>query len=248
MTTSLGIPLNNICRVYWGSHGCQLERGHEGTCECSCCMCDNEHTHEPDLTKPYIYVPLHMQPEATTCPMGGVFADQVKMVELLAAYLPPTIRIYIKEHPYQTEVCRSKTFYQQLLDIPSITFVPRNCNTFTLAENALAVASVTGTAGFEGIFKRIPFLMFGHKFFQYAPGVFRIHTKDDCKNAIQTIMEDKNAKPTINDLRLYLKAIELTGTPYVGLQDSPITKRSKDEKAKLMGIKIAEKLQPYLTR
>lgn len=22
------------CRVYWGSHGCQLERGHEGPCVC----------------------------------------------------------------------------------------------------------------------------------------------------------------------------------------------------------------------
>ena len=37
------------CRVYWGSHGCQRERGHEGTHECSCCYCpENEHTHEPD--------------------------------------------------------------------------------------------------------------------------------------------------------------------------------------------------------
>lgn len=30
------------CRVYWGSHGCDLERGHDGHCEC-CCCCDGEH-------------------------------------------------------------------------------------------------------------------------------------------------------------------------------------------------------------
>lgn len=39
----------NDCRVYWGSHGCDLQRGHEGTCECWCCECPNgQHTHEPD--------------------------------------------------------------------------------------------------------------------------------------------------------------------------------------------------------
>lgn len=26
----------NHCRVYWGSHGCSLERGHAGLCICSC--------------------------------------------------------------------------------------------------------------------------------------------------------------------------------------------------------------------
>lgn len=28
-----------FCRVYWGSHGCKFERGHEGLCECDCCDC-----------------------------------------------------------------------------------------------------------------------------------------------------------------------------------------------------------------
>jgi len=27
------------CRVYWGSHGCCLARGHDGQCECDCCDC-----------------------------------------------------------------------------------------------------------------------------------------------------------------------------------------------------------------
>lgn len=36
------------CRVYWGSHGCHLQRGHEGHCECDCCDCP-EGTHpNPD--------------------------------------------------------------------------------------------------------------------------------------------------------------------------------------------------------
>ena len=29
------------CRVYWGSHGCQHERGHDGPHACECCDCVN---------------------------------------------------------------------------------------------------------------------------------------------------------------------------------------------------------------
>lgn len=28
------------CRVYWGSHGCMLERGHDGDCICRCAFDD----------------------------------------------------------------------------------------------------------------------------------------------------------------------------------------------------------------
>ena len=31
------------CRVYWGSHGCRFDRGHEGLCECACCDCPEGH-------------------------------------------------------------------------------------------------------------------------------------------------------------------------------------------------------------
>lgn len=36
------------CRVYWGSHGCHLERSHDGHHWCDCCECEGEHTDAPD--------------------------------------------------------------------------------------------------------------------------------------------------------------------------------------------------------
>lgn len=29
------------CRTYWGSHGCDLRRGHRGSHVCDCCECDS---------------------------------------------------------------------------------------------------------------------------------------------------------------------------------------------------------------
>ena len=50
------------CRVYWGSHGCDFKRGHEGSCACDCCECP-DHPHHPEedewtcVAKPPYYGP-----------------------------------------------------------------------------------------------------------------------------------------------------------------------------------------------
>lgn len=30
-----------LCRVYWGSHGCERPKGHEGDHWCDCCDCED---------------------------------------------------------------------------------------------------------------------------------------------------------------------------------------------------------------
>lgn len=42
-----GLVPESPCRVYWGSHGCSFERGHEGTCECDCCECGSHPDPDP---------------------------------------------------------------------------------------------------------------------------------------------------------------------------------------------------------
>lgn len=200
---------------------------------------------EPDLSKPFLYVPLHLQPEATTCPMSGAYMDQERLVQLLAWHLPADVRLYVKEHPAQEELCRSEAFYRHLQELPSVTLVPRDFDTFALTDHALAVATGTGTAGFEALFRGKPVLMFGHRFYQYAPGVYRIHSNADCTTALTNIM--KGEKPSERDARLFLKAIEETGTPYVGGPANSHEQRTKEEKAKTMGTKIRERLQQSFT-
>lgn len=34
------MSVTHPCRVYWGSHGCCLERGHDEPCRCGCCECE----------------------------------------------------------------------------------------------------------------------------------------------------------------------------------------------------------------
>lgn len=165
------------------------------------------HAPEPDLSKKYIYVPLHYQPECTTCPMGGVFVDQLLVVQLIAYCLPDDVLLYVKEHPRQQMPGRNITFYRDLLKMSCVRLIPKSHNTFRLIENSAAVATVTGKAGFEALFRNKPVLLFGHVFYEFSPGVFPIHTLDDCKKAMKAIFE-QNAHPTLDEMKRFLKAME----------------------------------------
>ncbi|MDP7477526.1 MAG: hypothetical protein QF442_03700, partial [Candidatus Peribacteraceae bacterium] len=88
---------------------------------------------------------------------------------MLAACIPEGVQIYVKEHPNQGELLRDVEFYETLNATASVTLVPRSTNTFDLSENAVAIATATGNAGLEGLFKGRPVLLFGHRYYQYAP-------------------------------------------------------------------------------
>ncbi|MSR86550.1 hypothetical protein EXS70_00015 [Candidatus Peribacteria bacterium] len=192
-----------------------------------------------DLSLPYVYVPFHMQPEVTTCPLGGVFVDQELMVQMLASFLPPGIRLYVKEHPHQGEQMRSRQFYESLVRISSVTLVPRDLSTVDLEKHAVAVATVTGTAGLEALFHCIPVLMFGHCYYQYASGVYRIRTSEECKRALDDIIV-KKTRPELRDMRLFLKAAEECGVVF----QPPLAsgEQYSEPQATELGTEIAKKI------
>tara|TARA_B100000315_G_scaffold207163_1_gene201854 strand:- start:524 stop:1171 length:648 start_codon:yes stop_codon:yes gene_type:complete len=166
----------------------------------------------PDLNAKFIYIPLHYQPEATTCPMAGGFGDQLLIVTLLAQCLPDDVLLYVKEHPKQAargHACRNIQYYKDLLDIKNVRLVDTAADSFELREHCQAIATSAGTAGFEAIFRGKPVFMFGHYFYQYAPGVYPIHTQEDCQKAVEDVFEKGN-KPTLRQCRIFLKAVEDT--------------------------------------
>jgi hypothetical protein len=188
----------------------------------------DENARAPDLGQRYLYLPFQLQPELTTCPLAGAYADQILIAQLLSALLPSDVLIYVKEHPNQQRLfpdgmCRDLSLYRELLALPNVRLVPRSFDTFALMEHALAVATATGSAGFEALFRGTPFLMFGHDYYQYAPGVFLIRSKEDCQSALQAVLNEE-CKPTLAELRLFLKALGDTALP--GYLDDDDMKRA----------------------
>lgn len=163
----------------------------------------------PDLNCKYVLVSLHYQPECTTSPMGGVFVHQDLMVDMLQKSVPEDVKIYIKAHPREG---MNKVLYKRIQVDSRTVFINPNLNSFLLIINSLAVATVTGTTGWEGFINKKPVMMFGNYFYQDAPGVYKIKSLNDAINALSEISDKKNII-TDDMIKAFLKAVEENSFP-----------------------------------
>lgn len=168
-------------------------------------------TVKPSYKKKYIYFPLHYQPERSTSPNGGWFVHQYLAIEMLSHYLPEGAVIYVKEHPRMKETLPVHTrvleHYKRICKLKNVFLVPIDISTVKLADHATAIASVTGHVGFEVLFKKKPYLMFGNSILKYAPNTLNIRTNDDCRKAVDQVFGE-GIKVDEADVKAFLMAVD----------------------------------------
>jgi len=142
----------------------------------------------------YIYYGLHYQPEETTCPTSGVWANQLRVIDLLIKNLPQDVKIVIKEHPSQfrrtMEGARGRWpgFYNDLQNLSHrVIFAPLEVNSFDLIDNSIGVATNTGTVGFESVARSKYVLTFGRSWYEGCPGSFDGRDEDQLSDFVETV-------------------------------------------------------------
>ena len=126
----------------------------------------------PNFSKKFIYAPLQVQPECSNSPQGGVFADQILMLETLAAALPDDWLIYVKEHPIQWpriglefSSYKYRGYYQKISEIKNVKIVPLETDSYKLNKESQAVATITGASGWEAMLWSKPAIIFGYPWY-----------------------------------------------------------------------------------
>ncbi|MEX0732981.1 MAG: hypothetical protein WED00_01035 [Aquisalimonadaceae bacterium] len=142
-------------------------------------------TMPPD--RPFVYFPLHMQPEASSCPLGGMFSDQLRAVRLIAHVLPEGWTVVVKEHPHQQLALRPVGWYDELLKSPNVQLASVEFSSAELQRESRAVVTLTGAAAWEAWLWRKPALVLGHILFQEAPGIYKVRSREDALRAIAAI-------------------------------------------------------------
>lgn len=144
----------------------------------------------------YVYVPLALQIEMTTMPAAGFMYDQLCYIRLVCASLPKNWKVVVKENPKQwthlTGVpARNKHFYSTL-DKLGVLFAPIDMSSKALIKNSRVVALTTGSAGFEALYGfQKPVLAFAETWYTDCPGVKKINTFEDCRNALASLEADQ---------------------------------------------------------
>lgn len=162
----------------------------------------------------FVLVALHYQPEETSCPTGGSYADQILMIQLLNSILPDSTTIVVKEHKSQFYTHqegasgRDEAFYNRIANIsPRIKFASVDEEPFGLIDKANAVITISGTIGWESAIRGTPVLVFGRAWYEAMPRVFKVKTRDDVKNALDQIASLNN-KNLDNEILAFHAALE----------------------------------------
>lgn len=155
---------------------------------------------------------LHYQPERTTLPDGYDFIDQVFAIRILRLLLPKHINLLVKEHPSmftnQSEPkFRNAFFYKTIDTIDGVSLIPISVDSFQLIDNALAVATITGTVSLESYIRLKPTILFGRSKFK----VNGVHVFSDTENLSVFITEILNNKIKIKPLNKELLDVCING-------------------------------------
>lgn len=182
----------------------------------------------------YIYVPLHVQPEKTTVPEGGVYAQQWLLLNNLAHAIPEDWVVLVKEHPLtfskfysRIDNFRSKRYYLELMSLPKIKFVSLESENNDLIDNAKAVATVTGFAAFEAVARGVPALVFGHSPFVDCDGVFQARSEKNLRSALESIQ--KGYSISTEKVKQFLRRIETSRFVTFNANMRRVDKRTEEE-------------------
>ncbi len=160
----------------------------------------------PQPGEKYVYFALHYQPEATSNPLGGgAYTDQIFPLQILCRSIPDDVKVYVKAHPAQLSFFGGMSYYQDMLRLPNVRMIKMECSTYELIKNAVAVASLTGTACWECQFYGVPAILFGYSYKNASPLSYHVRTVQECRQAFADIAAHKKAV-TLKELKLYTKA------------------------------------------
>ena len=176
-----------------------------------------------NIEKKFYFYPLHLEPEAVVLYWAdGLYTNQIKLIENIAAQLPPDTFLYVKDHPHLYGY-RDISDYNRLQDIPNVKLLPPHLPGKKIIKDSLGVITINGTAGFEALLLNKQVIVFGSAFYAISKRVKYVENIRDLKDVIY------NLKPinTTDDLEIkkfvlaYLKAQKKGFTDfYINLANS----------------------------
>jgi hypothetical protein len=147
---------------------------------------------EPKANETYWFYPLHLEPEAVVLYQAhGIYNNQVKLIENIAAQLPAGHYLYVKDHPHDLGY-RAAVDYARLNAVPNIRLLRASIPGKSIIRDAYGVITITGTAGFEAMLMAKPVIVFGRTFYSQGPGVIHVRNIRDLRDAL-TNLQANNA-------------------------------------------------------
>lgn len=122
----------------------------------------------------FIYYPLHTEPETALHTLSPEYFYQLSSIAALARDLPAGVTLAVKE-TYEAIGRRPTDFYRQIAEFKNVMILDMLELGLEVVRKADAVATITGTGGFEGAVLGKPVIAFGrHNQYNILNHVFAV--------------------------------------------------------------------------
>ena len=151
------------------------------------------------LNEPFVYYPLHHEPERTILIDAPFFTNQIELIRHLAKALPIDHKLYVKEHfSMKVNAWRDKSFYKQILELPNVVLIHPSVSPEPLLQHCSFVATISGTAALEAGFLSKPSIFFSDSSFSYLPFIIRVTNIEKLPDIMKECLENKYDYSSMN--------------------------------------------------
>lgn len=155
-----------------------------------------------DSALPFIYYPLHVEPERELLMQSPFLSNQVSVITNISKTLPVNYELYVKEHPgMKNNGWRPIEYYSNLQKLPNVTLIHPSVNSKELIEKCSLVITIAGDTGLEAAFFNKPSIVLTNTDFSVLPSVFYVENFKDLEKTIRIAL---NSKVDFEHLKKYV--------------------------------------------
>lgn len=156
-----------------------------------------KYVNEIPANEKFLFYPMHLEPEAVVLYLAdGIYKNQTKLIENIAASLPAGYYLYVKDHPH-SYAYRDAIDYKRLLKVPNIRLLNQSIPAKTIIAQAQGVVTLNGTAGFEAMLMGKQAYCFGQNMYSFMTRIHKVKNIRDLRQIIYdsidvTFQDDDN--------------------------------------------------------
>jgi len=151
--------------------------------------------------KPFIFFPMHAQPERAIDLVAPYFTNQVEAITRIAKSLPVGYKLYVKEHVNQAEKgWREISYYKKILELPNVKLLHPSLKPDLILQKCSLVITIAGSVGLEATLYKKPTIVFTDVRYSSLPSVYRLKSIEELPEAIKLSLQKKVDYTGLNHL------------------------------------------------
>ena len=163
-------------------------------------------TRDLNSDRPFIYFPLHEEPEAILLLNSPFFTNQIELIKQIVKSLPIGYDLFVKEHfIMNSRGWRKTSFYKEIMNLPNVRLIHPTITPKQILEKCSLVITIAGTSGLEAALNRKPCIIFSDTLYDKLPSVTRVKNIEDLPNIIKDSLK---IKVNPSDIIEYAKFID----------------------------------------